>query len=618
MVFITKNLIMAMVGLGISAKALGQNAPINFQGTPNQRVVGPVEIFEDPSHKFQAQTIQTQTFKNFADMEPVAYSDSVFWLRFKVESKSSEALNVYAQLPTYHEFSVYVLRQGRLVPLLSENERYNPHWYTIDVGTTVFYVKLSTHMPVHFGVTISLEKVFTQFMLSESILISLGIGCMVALLFFNLFLYLSLRDPLYLNYLFFVGINLVINLQAAAFPKGINTMFGADLLSMGPLIRPLAPVSTVLFAIAMLRIPETMRILNRVFQVIIGIFVILAVCFLTIPGASIPVNSILDPLFLLVILLLMYAGVRAWIQGQAAGKYFTIAIFSFIVSIGLYLANQAGAFEKNLPQVTFVIFGQAVEMILMSLALANRISILETEKTVAEVKAQEAERLRHLIRIIGHDINNALSIVSVALGMVKVGRKVEGNVERMERGISNMVRIVQYVLKTEAMRSGKAIIQLERVSLAKVFNEVAFMYEKKSRDKGVDIDFILEDDFYVMAEETTLQNEVISNLVSNALKFSFSQQKIRVEANGRNDSVIITVADQGVGIPKNNLSKLFEDTTATSTRGTSGETGTGFGLPLVRKFVQQYDGKISVRSFHIDTHKETHGTVFEIVLKKVK
>jgi signal transduction histidine kinase len=89
---------------------------------------------------------------------------------------------------------------------------------------------------------------------------------------------------------------------------------------------------------------------------------------------------------------------------------------------------------------------------------------------------------------------------------------------------------------------------------------------------------------------------ILRNLVSNAIKFSHSGSKITINAEQDSENVIVSVSDNGVGIPHENLVKLFELSEMLTTKGTSNESGTGLGLLLCKEFVEKHQGNIWVES----------------------
>jgi signal transduction histidine kinase len=101
---------------------------------------------------------------------------------------------------------------------------------------------------------------------------------------------------------------------------------------------------------------------------------------------------------------------------------------------------------------------------------------------------------------------------------------------------------------------------------------------------------------------------VLRNLVSNAVKFTLPGGKITITACLRNDFVEIEVTDTGVGMPPNKISDLFKLDQRTSTNGTAGERGSGFGLLLCRDLVERLGAELAVCS------AVNHGTTFRFML----
>ena len=88
----------------------------------------------------------------------------------------------------------------------------------------------------------------------------------------------------------------------------------------------------------------------------------------------------------------------------------------------------------------------------------------------------------------------------------------------------------------------------------------------------------------------------MNNIVSNAIKYSPKNATITIQSEVSPKRVQIHVEDEGVGIPDALISKVFSDDEVTGRRGTEGEPGTGFGLPIVKAMVEAMEGKVSIES----------------------
>ncbi len=107
-------------------------------------------------------------------------------------------------------------------------------------------------------------------------------------------------------------------------------------------------------------------------------------------------------------------------------------------------------------------------------------------------------------------------------------------------------------------------------------------------------------------------SQVVNNLISNAIKFSNPDTTITLGAKSVGGSVEVYVADQGLGIPQDEVDKVFAEFGKTSVRPTAGEPSTGLGLAIVKRMVETHGGRIWVES------QEGRGSVFTFSLPVVE
>jgi signal transduction histidine kinase len=89
---------------------------------------------------------------------------------------------------------------------------------------------------------------------------------------------------------------------------------------------------------------------------------------------------------------------------------------------------------------------------------------------------------------------------------------------------------------------------------------------------------------------------IIQNLISNAIKFTYSEGKVTVSANERNNFVEVSVTDTGIGIAKDDIEKIFSIDVQYTSLGTADEKGTGLGLIICKELVEKNGGKIWIES----------------------
>ncbi|MBN2892231.1 MAG: PAS domain S-box protein [Bacteroidales bacterium] len=130
-----------------------------------------------------------------------------------------------------------------------------------------------------------------------------------------------------------------------------------------------------------------------------------------------------------------------------------------------------------------------------------------------------------------------------------------------------------------------------------------------AKSKGITIQTIFpENNTNVVGDENMIK-AILRNIISNAIKFSHENETIEVSYEPDTEFVVVRIQDFGVGIPEDNLSRIFDESTYFSTYGTNNEKGSGLGLKLCSEFVKKNNGKIWVESEH------QKGTSFYFTLK---
>jgi signal transduction histidine kinase len=218
-----------------------------------------------------------------------------------------------------------------------------------------------------------------------------------------------------------------------------------------------------------------------------------------------------------------------------------------------------------------------------------------------------------MLQIVSHDVANHFSVVNMSLELAALNPAgLDKYLPRMTAAARNGVALTTLV--REMRRLEDKTLTLQPVPLAAAVREALLLAEGRLQDKQlrtvVDVPEV-----HVLAEPAALTNSVLGNLLSNAAKFSRPGDAIEIQARVDGDTVIVTVRDHGVGMPPHIVAQLFDVSKSHSRKGTSGEKGTGFGMPLMRKFVLQFGGSVDVSSRDEVAHPQDHGTQFDLRLK---
>jgi len=225
-----------------------------------------------------------------------------------------------------------------------------------------------------------------------------------------------------------------------------------------------------------------------------------------------------------------------------------------------------------------------------------------------------------LLHVLLHDITSPIQMI-----MLNDQNMVSPNENKRLKSIKNVNRyvhtiadIINNVRQIEALKSGKKTLKLDAVDINSSIDESIELLNYKLSSKNIKITkkVNLAPSTFALSEAVTLVNSVLINILSNSIKFSHNDSEIFIYAYEAKENIYIEISDQGIGIPKKILDNLFSRNVETSRKGTIGETGTGFGMPLTKTFVEKYGGSLKVHSESEEEKSGTSGTRVTIVLKK--
>uniref|UniRef100_UPI0025BBF7BB PAS domain-containing sensor histidine kinase n=1 Tax=Ferroglobus sp. TaxID=2614230 RepID=UPI0025BBF7BB len=205
--------------------------------------------------------------------------------------------------------------------------------------------------------------------------------------------------------------------------------------------------------------------------------------------------------------------------------------------------------------------------------LGNFVDITE-RKELEEMNEKLLEYTTHLNRMLRHDLKNVLSAISLSSELLRDSGVENRAVDLIERSIERGFEIIESAKETEEIiRTGK----LKEINLKDVLARIEECF------KDVEVK---AEDVIILADDTIFN--VLSNLIENAFKHG-GAKKVRISVRKEDDFAVITVEDDGKGIPKEIREKIFDYGFSYGKKA-----GSGVGLYVVRRAVERWGGKISV------------------------
>jgi two-component system, sensor histidine kinase and response regulator len=244
-------------------------------------------------------------------------------------------------------------------------------------------------------------------------------------------------------------------------------------------------------------------------------------------------------------------------------------------------------------------------------------------KQMAEELRLKNERLKdldqqknHMLGMAAHDIRNPLGII---LGYAKFLQADAGPLLNAEhrafldaitQSSEFVLGLVEQLLDISTIESGRLIIDKAPIDLAKIASNHVELIRVLAARKSIHITTDIPHERVIIAADAKKIEQVLSNLTGNAIKFSSPGTSMVVRVKSLRDRVEFSVHDEGPGIPREELSRLFRPFSTTSVRATSGERSTGLGLAIARRIVEGHGGEITVES------QVGKGSIFRVTLPK--
>lgn len=211
------------------------------------------------------------------------------------------------------------------------------------------------------------------------------------------------------------------------------------------------------------------------------------------------------------------------------------------------------------------------------------------------------EQKNQFLGIAAHDIRNPLGVISgytdILLSMGNSDEKYLKILDNMNKSSKHILSIVNDLLEFTKYSSDKMNLKLKEININDFFEEIISMNRIISEQKEISITLEnrTKDDLKINIDPEKM-TQVMNNLISNGVKYSNKNTTIAVIIKQQDNNLLITVKDQGQGIQKDELYKLFKPFSTTTNKSTAGERSTGLGLTIVKSIIEKHNGKIGVES----------------------
>ncbi len=232
----------------------------------------------------------------------------------------------------------------------------------------------------------------------------------------------------------------------------------------------------------------------------------------------------------------------------------------------------------------------------------------ENERLIEELKRSNNQLKRvnqfkdKLIGMVAHDLRNPLYVISeFSKSLLEDGEKTTLNeqqsnyIKRIHKASDSMAKLIQDLLDYSKLEHGKIVLEMKRNDIREITKDRIEQYELNLSNKDIKLQTELDDVPEFVFDKNRIE-QVIDNLISNAIKFSPRNSTIRVSLKNLDNSVEFSVQDEGPGISKDEQKLLFREFQTLSSKPTGGEDSAGLGLNIVKGLVSLHHGKVGVFS----------------------
>lgn len=280
-----------------------------------------------------------------------------------------------------------------------------------------------------------------------------------------------------------------------------------------------------------------------------------------------------------------------------------------------------------LPLLAWARFGDG-GLVLGLAALMAVLGVVAEARTLATTRAEaEAERDRlaranalqqELVNLITHELKTPLTTVIVYTQLIEraldqgVSERVPGHLMRILDAAKGLQRLIDTLLQMSQLES-EELPDAELIDLVALAHEVALELEPLAEQKQVRLDVEVEEPVAPVLAPAFLLKEALSNLVSNAIKYTPEGGVVRIWAsdqNGADGTLVLGVTDTGIGLSEADVARLFTRFFRSADPRARAQRGSGLGLALTQAIISRIGGRIEVAS-QLD-----HGTTFRMVLPR--
>lgn len=218
-------------------------------------------------------------------------------------------------------------------------------------------------------------------------------------------------------------------------------------------------------------------------------------------------------------------------------------------------------------------------------------------------KLEELNKIKtDFVSTVSHELRTPLTAIKGSIGLILGGvtgaipDETQDLLVTAQKNTDRLVRLINEILDVSKIEAGAMQLHLNKYSVGEILEHATQVYLPMAKEKKIELEYQAPSENPVVIVDRDRIEQVVTNLISNALKFTEAGGKVCVRCSTEQDQVLIHVQDTGQGIPEEFLSMIFEKFQQAERVSLKAKEGTGLGLAIAKALVEEHGGRIWVRS----------------------
>ncbi len=582
-----------------------------------------ISYLEDPARNLSAQDVlqRLDAFQPYPkETINEGYSSSVWWFSFRLyhneQERSQWWLNIDYSLLDHidiYELEIttgtlnHIVSTGDKRPLASRPAQTNTFAFPLQLQPQREYrylIKIDTEGSVIVPASIHSSTGYLVHLAGQRLLIGFFQGGAFFLMLYNVGLLLVVRERLYLYYVLYVASFLLVSTNAT----GIGfELFWRDHFWIQSGAMPLFIMGCCIFGLLfsrnLLDLQGRSKILFRFsnFTLTANVLSLPFCAFLPYAlGVQLAMINILTA-----IVFALIAGSHGILTRYAQARIFMLAWIALLASGIVFVLTAAGIINSNALSISSLQIGSSIELLLLSFALADRISLLKRQKTDVESVAhaeQVANKAKSdFLASMSHEIRTPMAgVLGMAelMGNTSLTHEQKQYLENIQDSSRALLDIINQILDLSKIEAHKLELEQIPFALESVLGESIKVFYAKRQHSPVRFELLLDPAVPAQINgDPTRLRQVLINLLGNAYKFTERGSiTLAVRPDHNRDRIYFAVTDTGPGIAPSALPHIFQQYVQETASTARQHGGTGLGLGIAKQLVELMGGEINVQS----------------------